>query len=54
MEEQAVIIHTGTSAYFSMNKTGTNLWNLMIDRSCSSDELAQAIGSIGDPEMDTV
>ena len=39
MDDEAVIIHTGTSAYFAMNPSGTYLWNLMVDSYRSTDEL---------------
>jgi hypothetical protein len=54
MDDEAVIIHTVTSAYFSMNQTGTYLWNLMLDRYCSSDELAQTISAVFEQDITTI
>ncbi len=45
MDDEVVIIHTETSDYFGVNQPGSYLWNLMLDRHCSMDELSQSISS---------
>lgn len=54
MDEEAVIINTVTSAYFSMNPTGTYLWTLLIDQYCSRDDLAQAMSLACQKEINEV
>jgi hypothetical protein len=38
-DEEAVLIHTETSSYFTMNQTGTWLWNRMAERPYPMDQL---------------
>ena len=45
LEDEATVIHTGTSNYYSLNKTGTYIWNLIINKSYSLDDLAKIISA---------
>lgn len=45
LEDEATIINSGTSNYYSLNKMGTYIWNLMIDQSYSLDDLVQIIST---------
>lgn len=54
MDDEAVIIHTETSAYFSMNQTGTYLWSLMVEKNCSSEYLENALSSACKHDINTI
>ncbi|MFT4848782.1 MAG: hypothetical protein ACI83B_001317 [Sediminicola sp.] len=43
LADEAAVIHFDTSNYYSLNAMGTFIWNLMIDKSQSLDDLAQII-----------
>ena len=46
MDEEATIIHTGTSEYFCLNKMGTVLWNRLSDSPCTAQDLGKFLASI--------
>ncbi len=54
MDDEAVIIHTETSDYFSMNETGTFIWKLLAERHCSSDELVHALSTVSEQNSDDI
>jgi hypothetical protein len=43
LDEEAVIINTNTSSYYSLNKTGTFIWNLIVEKEMSLEEIAESI-----------
>lgn len=43
MEGEATVIHTETSAYYSLNETGTAIWELLSNESFSSEDIATLI-----------
>jgi len=45
VDDEAVVIHADTSEYFSLNLSGTFLWNLMVEHACGEDELAEGISN---------
>ncbi len=54
LEDEATVIHTGTSNYYSLNKTGTYIWNLIINKSYSLDDLAKIISADYKQDMVTI
>ncbi len=43
LEEEAVIINNETSFYYSLNKTGTYIWNLLVEKELTLDEIADKV-----------
>ena len=54
MDGEATVIHTGTSAYFSLNKTGTVLWEHLSKEAYSKDQLLRLLADIFDFGKDNV
>ncbi len=42
VDGEAVVIHLVHTHYYSLNRTGTFLWNLLLERDLSLDDLAAA------------
>jgi coenzyme PQQ synthesis protein D (PqqD) len=45
LDGEAVIINNQTSYYYSLNKTGTYVWNLLVDNEMSLDEIVENVGT---------
>ncbi|MFI5322332.1 MAG: PqqD family protein [Thermodesulfobacteriota bacterium] len=45
LDGEAVIINNETSYYYSLNKTGTYIWSLLIDDDMSVDEIVENVSS---------
>jgi hypothetical protein len=45
VDDEAVLVHTETSEYFSLNLAGTFLWQLMVEQPLHEDELVTAISA---------
>lgn len=45
LDDEAVIIHNDTSYYYSLNTTGTYVWNLLIDNWMDIDEIVTNVCS---------
>jgi coenzyme PQQ synthesis protein D (PqqD) len=45
LDGEAVIINNQTSYYYSLNKTGTYVWNLLVDNEMSLDEIVKNVGT---------
>lgn len=45
LDGEAVIINNETSYYYSLNKTGTYIWSLLVDNEMSIDEIIECVGS---------
>lgn len=45
LDGEAVIINNQTSYYYSLNRTGTFVWNLLVDNEMSVDEIVEKVGS---------
>jgi len=43
LEEEAVIINNETSFYYSLNKTGTYIWNLLVEKELTLDEIVDKV-----------
>ena len=46
VDEEAVLLHADSSAYFGLNRTGTLLWTRLTEHELSLDQLTRWIGSI--------
>lgn len=42
VDGEAVVIHLVNTHYYSLNRTGTFVWNLLLERDLSLDDLATA------------
>ena len=45
LDGEAVIINNQTSYYYSLNKTGTFVWNLLVDNEMTLDEIVDNVSS---------
>ena len=45
LDGEAVIINTKTSYYYSLNKTGTYIWGLLLENKLSLNEIIEKISS---------
>lgn len=45
LDGEAVIINNETSYYYSLNKTGTYIWSLLVDDEMSVDEIIESVSS---------
>ncbi len=45
LDGEAVIINNETSYYYSLNKTGTYIWGLLVDDEMSVDEVVESVSS---------
>ena len=45
LDGEAVIINNETSFYYSLNKTGTYIWNLLLEQEWSLEEIVEKVGS---------
>ncbi|MGH7807101.1 MAG: PqqD family protein [Thermodesulfobacteriota bacterium] len=45
LDGEAVIINNETSFYYSLNKTGTYIWNLLLEQELSLEEIVEKVGS---------
>jgi hypothetical protein len=45
LDGEAVIINTETSYYYSLNRTGTFIWNLLLDDEKTLEEIVQEVSS---------
>jgi hypothetical protein len=45
VDDEAVIVHTETSAYYGLNRTGTALWTLLADGARPADALARHLSA---------
>lgn len=45
IDDEAVLIHVESTFYYSLNKTGTLLWRLLMDRGRTFDELIAAVAA---------
>lgn len=45
LDGEAVIINNETSFYYSLNKTGTYIWNLLLEKELSLEEIVEKVGS---------
>ena len=43
VDGEAVLINVESSYYYSLNKTGTLLWELLLDQNRSFDDLVEAV-----------
>ena len=43
LDNEAIIIHIKTSFYYSLNKTGTFIWNILANRKAGLHEIAKKI-----------
>jgi len=43
LDEEAVIINNETSFYYSLNKTGTYIWNLLVEKELTLDEIVDKV-----------
>lgn len=54
MDDEATVIHTESSDYFSLNKTATYAWNLMVDQACSATVLIEHMSAVYKQESNVV
>jgi hypothetical protein len=54
VDGEAVVINLASTHYYSLNKTGTFIWNLLVDRECSLDDLAREVATRYGRNLDTV
>ena len=45
LDGEAVIINNETSYYYSLNKTGTYVWSMLVDNEMSVDEIVDNVSS---------
>jgi hypothetical protein len=45
LDGEAVIINSETSYYYSLNKTGTFVWNLLLDEEKTLEEIVEEVSS---------
>jgi len=45
LDGEAVIINNQTSYYYSLNRTGTFVWNLLVDNEMTTDEIVENASS---------
>ena len=45
LDGEAVIINNETSFYYSLNKKGTYIWNLLLEEELSLEEIVEKVGS---------
>ena len=45
IDDEAVLINIETGHYYSLNKTGTRAWLLLIDKGLSAEELTKKMAS---------
>ena len=45
LDGEAVIINNQTSYYYSLNRTGTFVWNLLVDNEMTLDEIVENVSS---------
>ena len=45
VDGEAVVINLATSHYYSLNRTGTFIWNLLAERELGFDEILDALAS---------
>jgi hypothetical protein len=45
LDGEAVIINAETSYYYSLNRTGTFIWNLLLDDEKTLEEIVQEVSS---------
>ena len=43
LDGEAVIINNETSFYYSLNKTGTYIWNLLLEKELSLEEIVEEV-----------
>ena len=54
LDGEVVIINNETSYYYSLNKTGTFLWNLLVDKEMSMEEIVANVCSSYDQNGEAV
>jgi hypothetical protein len=54
LDGEAVIINNQTSYYYSLNRTGTFVWNLLIDNEMTLDEIVENVSSSYELEGDEI
>ncbi|HVY56089.1 MAG TPA: PqqD family protein [Thermodesulfobacteriota bacterium] len=54
LDGEAVIINNQTSYYYSLNRTGTFVWNLLVDNEMTLDEIVENVGSRYELEGDEI
>ena len=45
LDGEAVIINNETSFYYSLNKTGTYIWNLLLEEELSLDDIVERVSN---------
>jgi hypothetical protein len=43
VDGEAVIVNTETTYYYGLNRTGTYVWNLLVDESLTCDEIGERL-----------
>ena len=54
LDGEAVIINNQTSYYYSLNRTGTFVWNLLVDNEMTLDEIVENVSSSYELEGDEI
>lgn len=54
LDGEAVIINNQTSYYYSLNGTGTFVWNLLVDNEMTLDEIVENVSSRYELEGDEI
>lgn len=54
LDGEAVIINNQTSYYYSLNRTGTFVWNLLVDNEMTLDEIVDNVSSSYELEGDEI
>jgi PqqD family protein of HPr-rel-A system len=53
-EDEATVIHTGSTNYYGLNPTGTFIWNLLDERDATLDEIVSAVSREYETEPDSI
>lgn len=54
LDGEAVIISSETSYYYSLNKTGTFIWNLLLEEEKTLDEIVEKVSSHYEQEKEAI